>query len=228
VIHCFPPRWFEVSAGWAARAPFWVQGLAMGRCGSSDSNASGPRFRSFCLWQFLTFLNTAGNTPVPTRPLPNPAAQDFRSRRRLRLLCLPQLLWDGAGNWITARGLTPTSLRRHSRCAGRNRLRLSFRRLLRQGRARSSRRFLRCSPMTPTVSIRFSLRCGSWSRTGGQAGQRGRRGRDSALWRLADYGRFDYRRRARSNAKTALAMRAAAIRSSRNRGRVRSSRRRNQ
>jgi D-alanyl-lipoteichoic acid acyltransferase DltB (MBOAT superfamily) len=29
VIHCFPPRWFEVSAGWAARAPFWVQGLAM-------------------------------------------------------------------------------------------------------------------------------------------------------------------------------------------------------
>jgi D-alanyl-lipoteichoic acid acyltransferase DltB (MBOAT superfamily) len=29
VIHCFPPRWFEVSAGWAARAPFWAQGLAM-------------------------------------------------------------------------------------------------------------------------------------------------------------------------------------------------------
>jgi alginate O-acetyltransferase complex protein AlgI len=29
VIHCFPPRWFEISAGWAARAPFWAQGLAM-------------------------------------------------------------------------------------------------------------------------------------------------------------------------------------------------------
>ncbi|MGD0890446.1 MAG: MBOAT family O-acyltransferase [Terracidiphilus sp.] len=29
VIHCFPPRWFEISAGWAARAPFWVQGFAM-------------------------------------------------------------------------------------------------------------------------------------------------------------------------------------------------------
>jgi D-alanyl-lipoteichoic acid acyltransferase DltB (MBOAT superfamily) len=29
VIHCFPPRWFEVSAGLAARMPFWVQGLAM-------------------------------------------------------------------------------------------------------------------------------------------------------------------------------------------------------
>ena len=29
VIDCFPPRWFEVSAGWAARAPFWAQGLAM-------------------------------------------------------------------------------------------------------------------------------------------------------------------------------------------------------
>jgi D-alanyl-lipoteichoic acid acyltransferase DltB (MBOAT superfamily) len=29
VIHCFPSRWFEVSAGWAARAPFWAQGLAM-------------------------------------------------------------------------------------------------------------------------------------------------------------------------------------------------------
>jgi D-alanyl-lipoteichoic acid acyltransferase DltB (MBOAT superfamily) len=29
VIHCFPPRWFEVSGGWAARAPFWAQGLAM-------------------------------------------------------------------------------------------------------------------------------------------------------------------------------------------------------
>jgi alginate O-acetyltransferase complex protein AlgI len=29
VIHCFPPRWFEISAGVAARAPFWVQGLAM-------------------------------------------------------------------------------------------------------------------------------------------------------------------------------------------------------
>ena len=29
VIHCFPPRWFEISAGVAARSPFWVQGLAM-------------------------------------------------------------------------------------------------------------------------------------------------------------------------------------------------------
>jgi alginate O-acetyltransferase complex protein AlgI len=28
-IHCFPPRWFEVSAGLAARAPFWAQGLAI-------------------------------------------------------------------------------------------------------------------------------------------------------------------------------------------------------
>ena len=29
VFHCLPPSWFESSAGWAARAPFWVQGLAM-------------------------------------------------------------------------------------------------------------------------------------------------------------------------------------------------------
>jgi alginate O-acetyltransferase complex protein AlgI len=29
IVHCFPPLWFEVSAAWAARAPFWVQGLAM-------------------------------------------------------------------------------------------------------------------------------------------------------------------------------------------------------
>jgi D-alanyl-lipoteichoic acid acyltransferase DltB (MBOAT superfamily) len=29
VIHCLPPRWFEISAEVAARAPFWVQGLAM-------------------------------------------------------------------------------------------------------------------------------------------------------------------------------------------------------
>jgi len=29
VIHCFPPRWFELSAGLAARMPFWAQGLAM-------------------------------------------------------------------------------------------------------------------------------------------------------------------------------------------------------
>lgn len=29
VIHCFPPRWFEFSAGLAARMPFWAQGLAM-------------------------------------------------------------------------------------------------------------------------------------------------------------------------------------------------------
>ena len=29
VIHCFPPRWFDISAGVAARMPFWVQGLAM-------------------------------------------------------------------------------------------------------------------------------------------------------------------------------------------------------
>ncbi|MGA3046964.1 MAG: MBOAT family O-acyltransferase [Terracidiphilus sp.] len=29
VIHCFPPRWYEISAGVAARTPFWVQGLAM-------------------------------------------------------------------------------------------------------------------------------------------------------------------------------------------------------
>jgi len=29
IIHCFPPRWFEVSAGLAGRMPFWVQGLAM-------------------------------------------------------------------------------------------------------------------------------------------------------------------------------------------------------
>jgi len=29
ILHCLPPRWFEFSAGWAARSPFWVQGLAM-------------------------------------------------------------------------------------------------------------------------------------------------------------------------------------------------------
>jgi alginate O-acetyltransferase complex protein AlgI len=29
VLHCLPPRWFEVSTGVAARAPFWVQGVAM-------------------------------------------------------------------------------------------------------------------------------------------------------------------------------------------------------
>ena len=29
VIHCLPTRWFEISASLAARAPFWVQGLAM-------------------------------------------------------------------------------------------------------------------------------------------------------------------------------------------------------
>ena len=29
VIHCLPPRWFEISADVAARVPFWVQGLAM-------------------------------------------------------------------------------------------------------------------------------------------------------------------------------------------------------
>jgi D-alanyl-lipoteichoic acid acyltransferase DltB (MBOAT superfamily) len=29
VIHSLPPRWFDVSAGVAARMPFWVQGLAM-------------------------------------------------------------------------------------------------------------------------------------------------------------------------------------------------------
>jgi len=29
VIHCFPPRWFELLVGLAARMPFWVQGLAM-------------------------------------------------------------------------------------------------------------------------------------------------------------------------------------------------------
>jgi D-alanyl-lipoteichoic acid acyltransferase DltB (MBOAT superfamily) len=29
ILHCLPPRWFEVSAGVAARTPFWLQGLAM-------------------------------------------------------------------------------------------------------------------------------------------------------------------------------------------------------
>ena len=29
VLHSLPPRWFEISAGIAARAPFWAQGLAM-------------------------------------------------------------------------------------------------------------------------------------------------------------------------------------------------------
>jgi D-alanyl-lipoteichoic acid acyltransferase DltB (MBOAT superfamily) len=29
VLHSLPPRWFDLSAGWASRAPFWVQGLAM-------------------------------------------------------------------------------------------------------------------------------------------------------------------------------------------------------
>ena len=29
LIHCLPPRWFDVSAAWAARAPFWLQGMAM-------------------------------------------------------------------------------------------------------------------------------------------------------------------------------------------------------
>jgi len=29
IIHCFPSRWFEISAGVAGRTPFWVQGLAM-------------------------------------------------------------------------------------------------------------------------------------------------------------------------------------------------------
>jgi len=29
VFHSLPPNWFEYSSGWAARAPFWVQGLAM-------------------------------------------------------------------------------------------------------------------------------------------------------------------------------------------------------
>jgi D-alanyl-lipoteichoic acid acyltransferase DltB (MBOAT superfamily) len=29
VIHSLPPRWFDLSAGVAARLPFWVQGLAM-------------------------------------------------------------------------------------------------------------------------------------------------------------------------------------------------------
>jgi D-alanyl-lipoteichoic acid acyltransferase DltB (MBOAT superfamily) len=29
VLHSLPPSWFETSAGVAARAPFWVQGLAM-------------------------------------------------------------------------------------------------------------------------------------------------------------------------------------------------------
>jgi D-alanyl-lipoteichoic acid acyltransferase DltB (MBOAT superfamily) len=29
IAHCLPPRWFEFSVRWAARMPFWVQGLAM-------------------------------------------------------------------------------------------------------------------------------------------------------------------------------------------------------
>jgi D-alanyl-lipoteichoic acid acyltransferase DltB (MBOAT superfamily) len=29
ILHCVPPLWFDFSAGVAARAPFWVQGLAM-------------------------------------------------------------------------------------------------------------------------------------------------------------------------------------------------------
>jgi hypothetical protein len=29
IIHSLPPRWFDLSAGVAARLPFWVQGLAM-------------------------------------------------------------------------------------------------------------------------------------------------------------------------------------------------------
>jgi hypothetical protein len=29
ISHCLPPRWFEISAGAAARMPFWVQGMAM-------------------------------------------------------------------------------------------------------------------------------------------------------------------------------------------------------
>jgi hypothetical protein len=29
VLHSLPVRWFETSAGLAARTPFWVQGLAM-------------------------------------------------------------------------------------------------------------------------------------------------------------------------------------------------------
>jgi len=28
-VHCLPPHWFEVSSDLAARAPFWVQGLAL-------------------------------------------------------------------------------------------------------------------------------------------------------------------------------------------------------
>jgi D-alanyl-lipoteichoic acid acyltransferase DltB (MBOAT superfamily) len=29
ILHCLPPRWFEVSTGLVARTPFWVQGAAM-------------------------------------------------------------------------------------------------------------------------------------------------------------------------------------------------------
>ena len=29
ILHCLPTRWFEVSATFAARAPFWIQGAAM-------------------------------------------------------------------------------------------------------------------------------------------------------------------------------------------------------
>ena len=29
ILHCISPRCFDVSAGWAARTPFWVQGAAM-------------------------------------------------------------------------------------------------------------------------------------------------------------------------------------------------------
>jgi D-alanyl-lipoteichoic acid acyltransferase DltB (MBOAT superfamily) len=29
ILHCLPPRWFDISAEAAARTPFWVQGLAM-------------------------------------------------------------------------------------------------------------------------------------------------------------------------------------------------------
>lgn len=29
VLHSLPPRWFDLTARWAARAPFWLQGLAL-------------------------------------------------------------------------------------------------------------------------------------------------------------------------------------------------------
>ena len=139
---------------------------------SSDSNAGGPRFRSFCLWQFLIFPNTAQLHTAQRRPLPNPAARALRLRRRWRFLCWRQHWRVGVGISMTARVSPPASLRRHFRCIGHSRQRRWFRRSPRPNPMRSCRRFLRCLRTIQAVWIRFFPRCGSWSRAGASKAKR--------------------------------------------------------